>query len=399
MVQRKEWAAPRGGGGEMHTFDCLLRRAGDGRHAHTCPSIYTLAQRHGRSRATTMACFLEWNPWESDRVMGLNHQMSSLSCALGEAFFLNRTLLVPHRICLDAKHEARQRGLRRQIDESCTARGIRAFSVPTSELIDLDLLGRVVSIAQTALPRRAGVSGGSIPAPESAVDIDRSWKSDRVAASLPCSAGTRLVRRRVSGFWFRPCGYGITDTRALMAALLGAVGARSKNLASARVLPHLLRSGLFYSRAIKRAARAVRRSIGSAPPPRRLARASRASRRPHRELGGPFASLHLRRGDKFSSGCERAQFSLEECAFMDEHTRPEKLLSALRLWLPPGTRLLIGSTEPAAFFAPLRSTYTLHFVDDFRSACSDLAAITTNYALYAVETLLFFASTAHARAL
>ena len=55
-------------------------------------------------------CFLEWTPYLKDRTMGLNHQAASLSCALGEAFFLNRTLLLPDSICLFALHTERWRG-------------------------------------------------------------------------------------------------------------------------------------------------------------------------------------------------------------------------------------------------------------------------------------------------
>ena len=42
--------------------------------------------------------------------MGLNHQMASLSCALGEAFATKRTLLLPDRICLFALHTQRWSG-------------------------------------------------------------------------------------------------------------------------------------------------------------------------------------------------------------------------------------------------------------------------------------------------
>ena len=64
-------------------------------------------------------CYLEWDPWGEDRVMGLNHQMSSLSCALGEAYFLNRTLLFPDRICLDVRHERRMQYEERPLDSRC----------------------------------------------------------------------------------------------------------------------------------------------------------------------------------------------------------------------------------------------------------------------------------------
>ena len=106
--------------------------------------------------ASPAQCYLEWQPWESDRVMGLNHQMSSLSCALCEAFFLNRTLLLPDRICLDKKHEVRRNGPRREAEARCSTRRVVGFSVPTSEILDLPLLGSVVSILPTALPRTDG---------------------------------------------------------------------------------------------------------------------------------------------------------------------------------------------------------------------------------------------------
>lgn len=49
--------------------------------------------------------YLEWFPHRGDMHMGLNHQMASLS--LGEAYYLQRTLLLPRRICLFALHEER----------------------------------------------------------------------------------------------------------------------------------------------------------------------------------------------------------------------------------------------------------------------------------------------------
>ena len=57
--------------------------------------------------------------------------------------------------------------------------------------------------------------------------------------------------------------------------------------------------------------------------------------------------------------------------------------------MPPQSHVYIGSTEPPSFFAPLRDTYRLHFAEDFRR---QLTNITNNYALYAVETLIFFGS-------
>ena len=65
-------------------------------------------------------CFLEWHDWRLDRVMGLNHQLAALSCALAEAHFLNRTLLFPDRMCIDVRHERRwSSGTPHTLDERC----------------------------------------------------------------------------------------------------------------------------------------------------------------------------------------------------------------------------------------------------------------------------------------
>ena len=42
-----------------------------------------------------MACSFRWTPYKADARMGLNHQMSSLSCAINEASFLGRARVLP----------------------------------------------------------------------------------------------------------------------------------------------------------------------------------------------------------------------------------------------------------------------------------------------------------------
>ena len=81
-------------------------------------------------------CFLEWTPYIKDRTMGLNHQMASLSCALGEAFHTGRTLLLPARICLFALHTQRWSG-GASAGEVC---------VPTTEIFDIERLSNLVPV-------------------------------------------------------------------------------------------------------------------------------------------------------------------------------------------------------------------------------------------------------------
>lgn len=314
-------------------------------------------------------CYLEWIEWSRDRVMGLNHQMSSLSCALGEAHYLNRTLLFPNRLCIEAKHE--RWSSPRQTERYCDGKGtdgrpVRGYSIPTSEIIDLQALSQFVDLMPVLLPRSKGGSPQAPDVPASrTVVVDRTWKSARVGATHPCSAShATLVQRRVSTFWFRPCAYGITDGQKLLRHLHRAVRTRGLQPDSTQYVTHLLRSGIFYSAAIKNAARAVRL-----------------------RLGPEYVAVHVRRSDKFSSSCDRATFSATECVKMERMTRPAEILRSLSLWLPPRSRLYIGSTEPASFFEPLRGTYELSFASDFAPL---LANISNNYALYAVDTLVFF---------
>ena len=279
---------------------------------------------------STAPCYLEWVDWSRDLNMGLNHQLASLSCALAEAFYLNRTLLFPERLCVDIKHESRW-GQQRAPEPQCEGNGVAAFSVPTSEILDLRLLSQFVGILPTRLPRRPSERGGEPSVPT--VRVDRKWRSSQVAAAHPCGARDAvLVQRRLSGFWFRPCAYGITDGTSLLRRVHRAVRARGAARDSGPLVTHLLRSGLFYSAAIKAAARALRL-----------------------ELGGAYTAVHVRRTDQFSTSCNRGSFTPAQCAQMELMTRPAQIGSSLALWLPPHSRVYIASDEPPAFFAPLRA--------------------------------------------
>lgn len=287
--------------------------------------------------------------------MGLNHQLAALSCAIAEAYFLNRTLLFPKALCTDVKHEKRWLAAGRKKSVRCDVGSDTGFSVPTASLIDLDALARLVRIELVELRTSSPQGGGQ------AVEVDRSWKSERIARELPCSRAP-LVRRRVSGFWFRPCAYKIVQCGALAAALDVAVGAGGavRSAAPSALVPHVLRSGLFYTAPIRAAAAAVRRA-----------------------LGGRYTAVHVRRSDRLHVGCGK------DCARVDALTQPEALLARLRAWYAPGTRVYVGSTEPPAYFAPLRRAFNLSFAEDFRAGTS-LGALPSNYALYAAETLVFF---------
>merc|ERR1712070_768948 len=102
--------------------------------------------------------------------MGLNHQMSSLSCAMNEASYLGRTLVLPRTICTDKGHN---RG------DECPA---------FDELFDVELLNTFVHVRIdngsradfTMLPPGCG--------------------STCARDQYPCERYPRLQRRQ-AGFW------------------------------------------------------------------------------------------------------------------------------------------------------------------------------------------------------
>ena len=320
-------------------------------------------------------CFLEWSPYLKDRTMGLNHQAASLSCALGEAFFLNRTLLLPDSICLFALHTERWRGAGQPSGEVCVPLG-EVWDVPLlSQLVPIHLVPHNLSAAAAAATTtmrggRAAASASAASASGSVVSVGKSWTSARVRSQYPCHPASPterrvlLVRRQVESFWFQQCTRRITDHRSLAQRVNELLGAPAS---APRPMNILLRAGLFFARHIKEAAAAVQAHIG-----------------------GSYVSLHVRRSDKLTA-C-----TPEECKTRDEATRPAALLRALDLWFPRGTHVYIGSTERPAYFELLRERYTLHFAEDYSQELNNVTrgAVSNNYALYALETLLFFGSQA-----
>ena len=253
-------------------------------------------------------------------------------------------------------------------------------SVPIGELFDVGLLSRLVPIELWPAGDDARLRA-RYPAARTAAVRGREWPSSRVKREHPCAAARALlVRRSVDNFWFQQCTSHVADTDALSARvneLLGVPqGRKHVNI--------ILRSGLFFARAIKEAAAAVRARIG-----------------------GTYASVHVRRSDKLSA-CAPA-----DCKRRDTLTRPAALRSALRRWFPEHSSVYVGSTErpdycarppcppsparsPPPFFSPAPRRLAAQSASSRRRTASTLpttsppsSPTTNNYALYAVETLLF----------
>ena len=210
------------------------------------------------------SCTFRWMPYKADSRMGLNHQMSSLSCAMNEASHLGRTLILPSEICMDSGHNAGARTSQKvKSSQMFKAGQINAGGscVPLESLFDIALLNSIVA---------ARVYNSS----ETYSTIRSDCDSECARRTYPCAEHPHLQRKQ-TGFWFSPCLRGGVNVDTLARKVQVRLGRASGYSPETAPSLALLRSGLFYSRSIKSLARSVRRHIG-----------------------GRYSALHLRRSDK-----------------------------------------------------------------------------------------------------
>ena len=187
--------------------------------------------------------------------------------------------------------------------------------------------------------------------------------SSCAAQEYPCARYPQLQRRISHGFWFQQCLQHRVDVSTLTRRAERRLALPAGFAYDDETAPSLslLRSGLFYAAHLKAIARTIRRGIG-----------------------GAYYSVHLRRSDKLNECRPQPQCAAQR----DAATRPEAVLKLVRRFAPRGATLYIGSTEGPHFFegTPLAAAYRLLFASNFSS---QLAPLDNNYAVYAVESLLF----------
>ena len=137
------------------------------------------------SSATPCGVF-RWVPYSRDERMGLNHQMSSLSCAMNEAAALHRTLLLPPTMCIDGGHNKKRGGAR---------------CVPLESLFDLQLLHSFVPVRTSNASRHRDAADAA----SEFTTVKPSCDSRCAASSYKCEQHPQLQRRVKQGFWFQQC--------------------------------------------------------------------------------------------------------------------------------------------------------------------------------------------------
>lgn len=299
-------------------------------------------------------CYLQYFPWRHDQSMGLDHQSASLSCALAEAYYLARTLILPDVICITANHTGDWKVNAHAVPEArATPQGLppeRAFmpcmpdeqEVPIEQIFDLQLLNKLVGVV-----RQSELASSALDGMASKV-VDWHWTSSRVHARCGCES-TPLLFRRATNSWFRSCSAGVVNTSAILLRL------QAKGHGYESVPPmveHLLKSGLFFAPQLKAAAAAIRSRLGT-----------------------DYSTIHVRRGDRM------VQYGMDA-----NLSKPNALLHAMAAWFPARSAVYIGTDERNAtdFFAPLQAHRPIFLASNV-SAIMRAHGASNNYALYAVE--------------
>ena len=363
-----------------------LQRAGC-KGPSLAPDSPALKQLHGQHKgqmhaqpnvSTVDGCYLEWSRWAADVNMGLLHQMGSLGCALADAFSLNRTLLLPTHIC-GYRHNKRLKG--------------QAMCARLDELFDLSLLSQLVPVrlGSSEIQRRNRAVNYNCPSADARSRYPCTGGGDHEHGERP----ERLITRAVTDeqFWMVPCTIGTVDVEFIRDRVIRSFG--STRTEGTRLAPHgssllqsatvdpapgrfdgetprgvaftLLRSGLFFTPALKAAAAEMRARMG------------------------PYVHLHVRRGDRIthSGSAPGVDWRLRQ-----NLTQGEAIASSLRLWFPRGTTIYVApSDDPPTSFASLARDYRVFFAENFTSVLGD--AYKSTYQLFATELLLSLGSEAY----
>ncbi|XP_008232141.1 PREDICTED: uncharacterized protein LOC103331297 [Prunus mume] len=271
---------------------------------------------------------------------GLGHQESSLRCALEEAMFLKRTLVMPSRMCINPIHN--KKGILRRSNTANSEETWAAKSCSMDSLYDMDLISDTVPVILDnsklwyqvlTTSMKLGARGVAHVERVSRVDLKENSRFSNLL----------LINRTASPLsWFMEC--------------------KDRNDRSAVLLP--------YSFLPSMAAKNLRNVADKI-----------------KALLGDYDAIHVRRGDKIKTRKDRFGVDRTLHPHLDRDTRPEFILHRIEKWVPPGRTLFIASNERMpGFFSPLTVRYKLAYSSNFSHILDPV--IGNNYQLFMVERLI-----------
>lgn len=275
-----------------------------------------------------------------DSCEGLGHQESSLRCALEEAMFLQRTFVMPSRMCINPIHN--KKGILHH-DNNATSEDLwAASSCAMDSLYDMDFISETIPVILDnsklwhqvlSTSMKLGARGVAHVAGVSRVDLKENSRYSNLL----------LINRTATPLsWFMEC--------------------KDRNNRSAIMLPYSFLPSM------------------AAPKLRIAAEKIKA-------LLGDYAAIHVRRGDKIKTRKDRFGVVRTLHPHLDRDTRAEFILRRIEKWVPDGRTLFIASNERTpGFFSPLAVRYKLAYSSNYSHILDPV--IENNYQLFIVERLI-----------
>uniref|UniRef100_A0A1J3K318 Uncharacterized protein n=2 Tax=Noccaea caerulescens TaxID=107243 RepID=A0A1J3K318_NOCCA len=271
---------------------------------------------------------------------GLGHQESSLRCALEEAMFLNRTLVMPSRMCINPIHN--KKGLLNRSDNQTTEESWEVSSCEMESLYDIDLISEKIPVILDNSETWHIVLSTSMKLGERGVAHVNGANRHELNESSHFSNLLLLNRTASPLAWFVEC--------------------KDRSNRSDIMLPYSFLPNMAASR-LRNAAEKIKAKLGD------------------------YDAIHVRRGDKLKTRKDRFRVERSQFPHLDRDTRPEFIFGRIKKHIPPGRTLFIGSNERTpGFFSPLAVSYKVAYSSNFSEILEPI--IENNYQLFMVERLI-----------
>ncbi|XP_076883881.1 uncharacterized protein LOC143532831 [Bidens hawaiensis] len=319
--------------------------------------ISSLISTAGSNPLQTPILHLNNNPKELDRFLywgnridcpgkhcesceGLGHQESSLRCALEEAIVLNRTFVMPSRMCINPIHN--NKGILHHSDNVSSEQRWAASSCAMDSLYDLDLISNTVPVI---------------------LDNSKKWFQ---VMSTSMKLGSR----------------GVAHVEGVSRAELKEKSQYSKILLINRTANHLS----WFMECKDRNNRSAVLLLHSYLPTM-AAKKLRDAADKIMSLLGDYDAIHVRRGDILKTRKDRFGVARTLHPHLDRDTRPQFILCRIAKWVPRGRTLFIASNEKTPnFFSPLSVRYKLAYSSNYSGILDPV--VENNYQLFMIERLI-----------
>ncbi|CAN8268012.1 unnamed protein product [Cochlearia groenlandica] len=275
---------------------------------------------------------------------GLGHQESSLRCALEEAMFLNRTFVMPSRMCINPIHN--KKGILDRSGNKTTEEGWIGSSCGMDSLYDIDLISKKIPVI---------------------LDDSKTW---HVVLTTSMKLGVKGIAHvyGVSRPRLKESHYysNLLIINRTASPLAWFVECKDRSNRSGVMLPYSFLPNMASSK-LRNAAEKIKSELDD------------------------YDAIHVRRGDKLKTRKDRFGVDRIQFPHLDRDTRPEFILKRIEKRVLRGRTLFIGSNErKPGFFSPLAVRYKLAYSSNFSAVLDPI--IKNNYELFMVERLVMMAA-------